>query len=72
MIVSNFKSSDNFIMDLLLLNETRMHHFVLIKDLLPFGCEARKQNSEVSCSCAVTVFNFCTMKLIMKRTRAIM
>ena len=30
-------------MDLLLLYEPGMHHFVLIKDLLRFVCEARKQ-----------------------------
>ena len=43
MIVSKFESSDNFIMDLLLLYEPGMHHFVLIKDLLRFVCEVRKQ-----------------------------
>ena len=43
MIVSKFASSDNFIMDLLLLYEPGMHHFVLIKDLLRFVCEVRKQ-----------------------------
>ena len=43
MIVSKFESSDIFIMDLLLLYEPGMHHFVLIKDLLRFVCEVRKQ-----------------------------
>ena len=42
-IVSKFESSDNFIRDLLLLYEPGMHHFVLIKNLLPFLCEVRKQ-----------------------------
>ena len=43
MIVLKFGSSDNFIMDLLLLYEPGMHHFVLKKDLLQFVCEVRKQ-----------------------------
>ena len=41
MIVSKFESSDNFTMELLLLYEPGMHHFVLIKDLLRFVCEIR-------------------------------
>ena len=69
MIVSNFESSDNFIMDLLLLYEPGRHHFVLIKDLLQFVCEVRKQKSEVFCSCAVTVLKFITTKLIVKSTK---
>ena len=47
MIVSKFESSDNFIMDLLLLYEPGMHHFVLIKDLLQFVCEVRKQKVRI-------------------------
>ena len=35
-IVSMFESSDNFTMDLLLLYEPGMQHFVLVKDLLRF------------------------------------
>ena len=43
MIVPNLESSDSFIMDLFLLNEPGKHHFVLIRDLLRFVCEVRKQ-----------------------------
>ena len=41
MIFSKFKRSDNFIMDLLLLYEPGMHHFIVIKDLLRFVCDVR-------------------------------
>ena len=43
MIFSKFESSDNVIMELFLLYEPGMHHFVLIKDLLRFVCEVQKQ-----------------------------